>query len=232
MKTLFVLAAWAIVVAVVATLWGCDTIEVEVCYTETEIETERDVEVEAEVGAETGEQGEAPETEESEEWEECETQDDCQRPLDSDQYPGVCWMIACVVGRCVPVPADYDQDGYAPDFCEYPDGPGQDCDYLDQNVHPNAPEICDAVDSNCDGNLDEGLSDLGACITLVQVYFGTFDETAGSVVVPAPGRLYCANWSDGYGGTDSGLVCTPDCLMEEAVANGLDDNCNGEIDEE
>jgi hypothetical protein len=35
--------------------------------------------------------------------------------------------------------------------------PGGDCNDSDDTIHPNVPEICDDLDNNCDGNIDEGL---------------------------------------------------------------------------
>jgi hypothetical protein len=43
---------------------------------------------------------------------------------------------------------DADGDGYSP-WCG-------DCDDLDPDVHPGAPETCDGVDDDCDGLVDEG----------------------------------------------------------------------------
>ena len=41
--------------------------------------------------------------------------------------------------------ADADGDGYVND----------DCDDNDANVNPDAAEICDGLDNNCDGQTDE-----------------------------------------------------------------------------
>lgn len=34
---------------------------------------------------------------------------------------------------------------------------GQDCDDQRRSVHPNAPEVCNKIDDNCDGAVDEGV---------------------------------------------------------------------------
>ena len=43
---------------------------------------------------------------------------------------------------------DRDKDGYKGD---------DDCDDLNASIHPGADEVCDAIDNNCNGSVDEGL---------------------------------------------------------------------------
>ena len=44
--------------------------------------------------------------------------------------------------------ADSDGDGYFND---------EDCDDADSTSHPGAVEVCDGVDNNCNGQVDEGV---------------------------------------------------------------------------
>src|SRR5262249_8577029 len=63
---------------------------------------------------------------------------------------------------------DADGDGYGnqsqtTQSCTQPAGyvsNNTDCDDTRASVHPSAPEICDGLDNNCNGTIDEG------CITL------------------------------------------------------------------
>jgi hypothetical protein len=64
---------------------------------------------------------------------------------------------------------DADADGAgaatapAVEACELPDGHVQtntDCDDTQATVNPSAPELCDEIDQNCDGDPYEGATDL------------------------------------------------------------------------
>ncbi len=59
-------------------------------------------------------------------------------------------------GVCTPQPTcnDQDQDGYGSPATGCPQTL-PDCDDSKSNIHPNAPEICDGFDNDCDGSIDE-----------------------------------------------------------------------------
>ena len=57
---------------------------------------------------------------------------------------------------------DRDRDGFLATTCGnyQPNGTlltGDDCDDTNPDVHPNQAEVCNGIDDNCDGRIDEGL---------------------------------------------------------------------------
>jgi large repetitive protein len=99
-----------------------------------------------------------------------------------------------------------------------------DCNDLNRYINPGAKEVCNGIDDNCDG------------------------------VIDPPDSVDCNNYyldrdSDGYGIDQSRCLCVSewdfralkrgDCDDNnnkvfpgaKEICNGLDDNCNGEVDE-
>ena len=105
---------------------------------------------------------------------------------------------------------DGDNDGYGSDV---------DCDDTDPNIHPNALEECNGIDDNCDGAVDEGL----------ELYRDNDMDTYGDPSSPAPcdaGEGYVPDNTDC---NDKNGKVNPGA--PEVPGNGLDDNCNGTVDE-
>jgi large repetitive protein len=96
-----------------------------------------------------------------------------------------------------------------------------DCDDNNSEVSPDAIEVCDGIDNNCDGQVDEGCE---LCNGIDDDGNGQVDE---GLNLGAPcncgGVIVC----DGNGGT----TCS-EPLLPEVCADGLDNNCNGLIDED
>jgi hypothetical protein len=78
-----------------------------------------------------------------------------------------------------------------------------------QNQSPSA-EVCNGLDDDCDGTVDDGNpGGGGTCST-------------GQPGVCAAGTLECQS---------GGLVCVPNQSPSAEVCNGLDDDCDGTVDD-
>ncbi len=131
--------------------------------------------------------------------------------------------------------ADLDKDGFGDPAkralaCSQPPGHsrrGGDCDDVSAGVHPQAPELCNGRDDDCDGAIDED--------DAVDAVIWEPDQDGDGHARPGLQRRACAG---GEGWVAPGSP--PDCddgdpevnLGARERCNGIDDDCDGAIDEE
>ncbi len=121
--------------------------------------------------------------------------------------------------------ADNDSDGFgagAPAACGVTNN--TDCNDGNGAIHPGATEVCNGLDDNCNGSIDEGL-------TYTLYYVDADHDTYGSSL--DAGTLFCTNPGVGYS------INNTDCNDGSAtvhpgateLCNGVDDDCNGTADD-
>jgi hypothetical protein len=121
---------------------------------------------------------------------------------------------------------DADNDGFGDDatatpFCQAPVNMitiGGDCDDANNTVYPGAPEICDGLDNNCNGQEDEGL-------TFLNYYFDGDDDGYG-IGNPTVSCTSLTGYATLTGDCDdSNNTVYPGATDTEG--NGIDENCDG-----
>ena len=130
---------------------------------------------------------------------------------------------------------DADGDGWGNDevttsACTVPSGYAEqagDCDDTDGHVHPNLGEICDEIDQDCDGEIDEDPVGEGSD------YHADVD---GDGFGDAYTAVYACEQPSGYVEDDSDCNDTEAAINPDAVdecgddADGVDDDCDGIVD--
>ncbi len=124
--------------------------------------------------------------------------------------------------------ADADGDGFGDratttSACFRPDGYvtlPTDCDDGAAAVNPASPEVCDGVDNNCARGTDEGCSCVDGRRRTCGPRAGGALLTTGSC---QSGEQFC---STGIWG-----VCVGSVEPRTEICNGLDDDCDGSVDE-
>ena len=104
---------------------------------------------------------------------------------------------------------DNDNDGYHASCCG-----GNDCNDINNRIHPGAIEICDNIDNNCNGIIDEGCDDDN------DGYCDVSMTTVETPTICPRGRYDC---------DDNNNAVYPGAI--ELCLDGIDNNCNGMIDE-
>ncbi len=126
--------------------------------------------------------------------------------------------------------ADKDNDGYGSlldylDSCEHPAGyvkNSDDCDDSNPSINPEAPEICNEIDDNCNKLTDEG-------VTLPDWY----KDVDGDGYGDSNYTLKKCNLLPGYASIsgdckDNHPTINPNMIEE---CDNIDNNCDGNVDE-
>jgi hypothetical protein len=110
----------------------------------------------------------------------------------------VCTSDACDPSLgCTHHAIDGDGDGYSPGTCLASSAlRGHDCDDSSAALHPGATELCDGLDNNCDGLIDEGLPLLQCYPDQDRDGFANLDGRVLSRCACPAGTLSVANPSD------------------------------------
>ena len=112
-----------------------------------------------------------------------------------------------------PSAVDADGDGFAGD---------DDCDDSDASINPDADEACDGIDNDCDGEVDEDLT---------QTWYADqdgdgFGDPGGGLDSCEPGAGYVDNADDC---DDTDVAIHPDA---DELCDGVDNDCDGAVDED
>ncbi len=144
---------------------------------------------------------------------------DCSGGVDDNATDATSWY------------GDLDGDGYGGNWttstaCTQPSGfvaTTGDCDDLSANVNPGATEVCDGIDNNCSGSVDDSASDAD------DWYLDSDGDGFGD---PLTGIWACSEPSgyieDASDCDDSRAAVNPNGT--EVCADGLDNDCSGDAD--
>jgi subtilisin-like proprotein convertase family protein len=114
-------------------------------------------------------------------------------------------------------PGDADGDGFSAD---------EDCDDDNADVNPDAEELCDGIDNNCDDVIDTDATDLATFYADGDGdTYGNNDDSVGACADAVPTGYVADN-------TDCDDAAADVNPAADEVCNDIDDNCDGAIDED
>jgi cysteine-rich repeat protein len=165
---------------------------------------------------------------------------DC-RPNDGDIYPGATEVCDGVDNNCngtvdeglglTDFYPDTDGDGVGAivsptQACAAPEGfvaATGDCDDEDRRTYPDAPELCDGEDNDCDDEIDNGAVPRNFWPDRDNDGFGDVNATPTESCAPLAGASTVGNdCNDGNAAVQPGVA--------ESCSNSIDDNCDGQRD--
>jgi hypothetical protein len=126
---------------------------------------------------------------------------------------------------------DADGDGYgdpanSATACQVPAGyvaNSGDCDDANANIYPSASELCDGVDNDCDDTVDEG------CYANNTYYRDADNDGYGDPEISVQASTTPIGYvADNTDCDDSDVSINPGATE---ICDGIDNNCNGQIDE-
>ncbi|MEZ4339322.1 MAG: MopE-related protein [Sandaracinaceae bacterium] len=100
---------------------------------------------------------------------------------------------------------------------------GGDCNDAEPNVHPDAPELCDGVDNDCDPETPDSTVEVRWYRDADRDNFGSADSGVVDSCAPQPGHTLLDLDCD-----DTNPMVSP---AATELCNGIDDNCDGAVDE-
>ncbi|MEW6079601.1 MAG: MopE-related protein [Thermodesulfobacteriota bacterium] len=135
----------------------------------------------------------------------------CDDGIDND-----CDGQADEAGDCSDACIDADGDGYyVVAGCGNAVNDGVDCNDNNASIHPGAREICEGLDNDCDGQVDEGCSDDPCTDADSDGYY--LEESCGNAFI------------DGVDCNDANATVHPGAA--EVCNDRVDNDCDGQIDE-
>jgi hypothetical protein len=121
----------------------------------------------------------------------------------------LCTFVAVIAAGC----ADVDGDGAAG---------ARDCDDADKRAFKGAAEVCDGIDNDCDGNVDEDVA-----------FVAWQDRDGDGFGDPGRARRVCALPEDGVeNGDDCDDLDPASFPGRDEVCDGRDNDCDGSVDED